>query len=343
MTEFLLDYGSFLAKVVTLVVAFGAILLMSLAASRRGPASPGLHVEKLNDKYRDRALALKRAMLSGAALRKEVKAQKKERKQQEKGKATADQPRRRAFVLDFRGDIKATGVSSLREEVSTVLAVAKEQDEVVLRLENYGGSVHEHGLAASQLERIRRHGIPLTAIVDKVAASGGYLMACVANKIIAAPFAVIGSIGVLAQIPNFHRALDARGVDFEQVTAGRYKRTLTMFGRNTDEDRAKVREELEEVHHLFKQAVTSNRPSLDVEQVATGEHWYGTRALELGLVDEIGSSDDYLMRLAETTDLYHVSFRVRPTLAQRVLGSVGEAAGEVDTWLAQRGREGRFH
>jgi serine protease SohB len=341
MTEFLYEYGSFLAKVATLVIAFGLILLMSLAASRRGPASPGLHVEKLNDKYRDMALGLKRAMLSGAALRKELKTQKKERKQQQK--AAAEQPRRRAFVLDFRGDIRATGVSSLREEVSAVLAVAGKEDEVVLRLENYGGAVHEHGLAASQLERIRARGIPLTAIVDKVAASGGYLMACVANKIIAAPFAVIGSIGVLAQIPNFHRALDARGVDFEQVTAGRYKRTLTMFGRNTDEDRAKVKEELEEVHHLFKQAVASNRPALDVEQVATGEHWYGTRAKELGLVDEIGSSDDYLMKLAEGADLYHVSFRVRPTLAQRVLGSVGEAAGEVETWLAQRGRESRFH
>ena len=341
MTEFLYEYGTFLAKVATLVVAFGTILLMILATTRRGPASPGLHVEKLNDKYREMALGLKRAMLSGSALRKELKAQKKQRKQQDK--AAAAQTRRRAFVLDFRGDIRATGVSSLREEVSAVLAVAGKEDEVVLRLENYGGAVHEHGLAASQLERIRTRGIPLTAIVDKVAASGGYLMACVANRIIAAPFAVIGSIGVLAQIPNFHRALDARGVDFEQVTAGRYKRTLTMFGRNTDEDRAKVKEELEEVHHLFKQAVSGNRPSLDVEQVATGEHWYGTRAKELGLVDEIGSSDDYLMKLAEGADLYHVSFRVRPTLAQRVLGSVGEAAGEVDTWLAQRGRESRFH
>jgi len=340
MTEFLYEYGVFLAKVVTLVVAIGVVLIMSFAMSRRGPAAPGLHVEKLNDKYRDMALGLKRAMLTGSALRREVKAQKKTRKQA--AKQAGDSQRKRAFVLDFKGDIKATGVSSLREEVSAVLAVASKDDEVVLRLENYGGAVHEHGLAASQLERIRAQAIPMTVIVDKVAASGGYLMACIANKIIAAPFAVIGSIGVLAQIPNFHRALDARGVDFEQITAGRYKRTVTMFGKNTDEDRAKVKEELEEVHHLFKQAVSSNRPALDVESVATGEHWYGTRAHELGLVDELGSSDDYLMRLAADTDVFHVSYRVRPTLPQRVLGSIGDAASAMEAWLLQRGRENQL-
>ena len=168
-----------------------------------------------------------------------------------------------------------------------------------MRLENFGGAVHEHGLAASQLMRLRDKGIPLTAIVDKGAASGGYLMACVANRIIAAPFAVLGSIGVIAQLPNFHRLLEARGVDFEQVTAGRYKRTVTMFGKNTDDDRAKLREELEDIHQLFKAVVTTHRPALDIEAVATGEHWYGTRALELKLVDAVENSDDYLHREAE--------------------------------------------
>ena len=259
------------------------------------------------------------------------------------GKADEAEARRRVFVLDFKGDIRATGVTALREEISAVLAVARSKDEVVLRVENFGGAVHEHGLAASQLRRLRDREISLTVIVDKGAASGGYLMACIANKIIAAPFAVIGSIGVIAQIPNFHRLLDARGVDFEQVTAGRYKRTVTMFGRNTDEDRAKLREELEDVHALFKNMVASHRPALDIEAVATGEHWYGTQAKELGLVDALETSDDYLIRAMESADLYHVSFHAKPTLQQRVLSAMRVTVDEAALWLSQRNQESRFH
>jgi serine protease SohB len=242
-------------------------------------------------------------------------------------------------VLDFKGDIRATAVSSLREEVSAVVAVATSRDEVVLRLENFGGAVHEHGLAASQLARLRGRGIPLTVIVDKGAASGGYMMACVANRIIAAPFAVIGSVGVLAQIPNFNRALTERGVDFEQITAGKYKRTVTMFGRNTDEDRAKLKEEVEEVHGLFKNMVSQNRPQLDIEAIATGEHWYGTRALQLKLVDELGSSDDYLLAAAETADVFHVTYKAKHTLPEKLLAAVRAGAEQVELWIAQRQRE----
>ena len=339
MSEFLLEYGMFLAKAVTVVAAVGAIVLMSVGASRKSHAT-GLTIEKLNDHYRDMARGLRRALLGRAEWRKQARLEKKQAKAQDK--AARERPRQRVFVLDFKGDIKATAVASLREEISAVLTVARPEDEVVLRLENFGGVVHEHGLAASQLERIRERGIPITAIVDKVAASGGYLMACVANHIVAAPFAVVGSIGVLAQIPNFHRALDARGVDFEQITAGKYKRTVTMFGRTTDEERTKLREELEEVHALFKQVVGRHRPGLDIEAVSTGEHWYGTRAQELGLVDELGSSDDYLMKRAEVADLYHLSWRARPTLQQRVLSSIRALGDEFDLWVSQRQHESRF-
>jgi serine protease SohB len=197
-------------------------------------------------------------------------------------------------------------------------------------LENHGGVVHEHGLAASQLARIRDRDIPLTVCVDKVAASGGYLMACVATKIYAAPFAILGSIGVLAQIPNFNRMLDSHGVEFEQVTAGKYKRTVTMFGENTDEDRAKLKEELEDVHSLFKEAVAKYRPDLDLEKVATGEHWYGTRALDLGLADEIRTSDELLADLAGERDLYSVSFKIKQPLQKRLLGGIDGALEKAD-------------
>lgn len=342
MVQFLLDYGLFLAKTITVVAAVAGVVAISVGLSRREHASGGLTVEKLNDRYRSLRRQLQHALLSKAERRGSLKRENKRRKLEEQSRHAGAGHRRRVFVVDFKGDIRATAVAALREEISAVIGVATATDEVVVRLENFGGAVHEHGLAASQLMRLREKGIPLTAIVDKGAASGGYLMACVANRIVAAPFAVVGSIGVIAQLPNFHRLLEARGVDFEQVTAGRYKRTVTMFGKNTDEDRAKLREELEEVHALFKQVVTTHRPALDIEAVATGEHWYGSRALELKLVDALETSDDYLHRAAESADVYRVHYRARPTLQQRVLSAVRAGADEAAAWLSQRDQDGRF-
>ncbi len=339
MAEFFFQYGLFLAKAVTFVVAAGALTLIVVGLSRRGSPAGGLKVEKINERYRELSGTLRQAVLPKADWKKEKKREVKELKAREKEAAKHEAERRRVFVLDFKGDLRATAVTSLREEISAVIAVARPEDEVVLRLENFGGAVHEHGLAASQLLRLRKRNIALTAIVDKGAASGGYMMACVAGRIIAAPFAVVGSIGVLAQIPNFHRALADRGVDFEQVTAGRYKRTVTMFGRNTDEDRAKLKEELEDVHTLFKSMVAENRPQLDIERVATGEHWYGTRALELKLIDEIGSSDDYLLQATTGADVFHLSYRTRHTLSEKLLAAVRAGAEQFELWMAQRQRE----
>jgi serine protease SohB len=325
MTEFLADYGLFLAKTLTVLVALVVAVAILAGASRRGTAVPGIQVDKLNDRFRDLGRAVRRAAFSKAAFRKHEKAEKSARKKEQKA-AGEEEHRKRYFVLDFKGDIRATAVSHLREEISAVVSVADASDEVVLRLENAGGAVHEHGLAASQLLRLKRRGIPLTVIVDKVAASGGYMMACIADRILAAPFAVVGSIGVLAQLPNFNRALKDKGVDWEEVTAGRYKRTVTMFGTNTAEDRDKLREELDEVHRLFKELVAEHRPGLDVNAVATGEHWYGTRARELGLVDELGASDDYLLDAVAEGDVYHVRWKGKPSLQERLMHMLDAAA-----------------
>jgi len=321
MMEFLLDFCLFFLKALTIVVAIVAVILVIVSASRGTESAHGLTIEKLNEKYQKMADTLRQAAFSKTEWRDYEKAQKKQRKKD--SKKSGDDRGKRVYVLHFLGDMRASHVDSLREEVSAVVAVGTQDDEVVVCLENAGGTVHEHGLGASQLQRIRDHGIPLVVIVDKVAASGGYLMASIADKIIAAPFAIIGSIGVLTQLPNFNRFLEQRGIDFEQVTAGKYKRTLTMFGKNTEEDREKTREELEEVHHLFKGAVKKHRPNLDIESVATGEHWYGTRALELGLIDELGFSDDYLMRLAtqDHAQIFSVSYKGRETLLQKLQGA----------------------
>ena len=325
MIEFLADYGLFLLKVITVVVGIVAIIVVAASAGRKA-SHEGLEVENLNKKHASLAESLRNAVSSKDQRKKAAK----EKKKKDKAEAKEESARPRSFVIDFKGDLKASEVPSLRAEVTAILDVATEHDEVIVRLENHGGVVHEHGLAASQLARIRDHNIPLTVCVDKVAASGGYLMACVATKIYVAPFAILGSIGVIAQIPNFNRLLDSHGVDFEQVTAGKYKRSVTMFGENTDEDRAKLKEELEDVHALFKEAVAKYRPDLDLEKVATGEHWYGTRALDLGLADEILTSDELLGASAETRDIYSVVYKIKQPLQKRLFGGIDTALEKAD-------------
>lgn len=337
MVEFIAEYGLFLLKVLTIAVAIIAVILVAAAAGRKA-GHEGLEVENLNKKYR----ALGDALLNAVSTKDERKKAAKERKKEDKAEGKEPSERPRSFVVDFKGDLKASAVSSLREEVSAILDVATPDDEVILCLENHGGIVHEHGLAASQLARIRDRDIPLVVCVDKVAASGGYLMACVASAVYAAPFAILGSIGVLAQIPNFNRMLDSHGVDFEQITAGEHKRTVTMFGKNTDEDRAKLKEELEDVHALFKDAVAKYRPELDLGKIATGEHWYGTRALELGLADELLTSDELLGSKARDRDLYLVSYKIKQPLQKRLMGNVESAFEKADAAGWRRKFESRL-
>ncbi|WP_291354654.1 protease SohB [Acinetobacter sp. UBA3106] len=223
------------------------------------------------------------------------------------------------YVLDFKGDTAASAVENLREEITLILATAKAgRDRVVVRLESPGGMVHGYGLAAAQLVRLRDAGFNLTICVDKVAASGGYMMACIANEIVSAPFAVVGSIGVVAQVPNFNRLLKEKHIDFELYTAGQFKRTVTMFGENTAEGKAKFEEELQQTHKLFKHFVEKYRPQLNVEKVATGEHWYGKDALELNLVDKLQTSDEYLLGLLAQHEVFVIETRRKPTLGEKL-------------------------
>lgn len=314
--SFLADYGLFLLKFVTVVGVGLMAIAIAAGLSRKAQPAPGLKITHLNDTLKELGNSLRNKLGTKAEAKKRRKAQKKE------AKKDRGSERPRTFVIDFKGDLRASATDSLRQEVSAVLEVAGPEDEVLVRLENAGGTVHEHGLAASQLVRIRDRGVKLTVAVDKVAASGGYLMATVADRIIAAPFAIVGSIGVLAQLPNFNRLLKEKGVDFEQVAAGRFKRTLTVFGENTEEGRQKLQSELEEVHALFQDQIKRYRPQVDLERAATGEYWYGTRAMELALVDEISTSDDFLIAAMAERDLFGVKYERKKTLQERVLGGV---------------------
>ena len=325
MLEIFLEYGLFLLKVITVLISV-IVLISFVTASKKSNTSEGLEIENLNEKYKGLSDSLNKAVMEKDEWKKKQKSEKAIAKKNKKKKTRKP----KAYILDFIGDIKASAVPSLREEVTAILDIAKRNDQIVLRLDNHGGVVHEHGLAASQLARIRQKKIHLTVVVDKVAASGGYLMASVANKIYAAPFAILGSIGVIAQLPNFNRLLDNYGVDFEQITAGQYKRNVTMFGKNTDEDREKLKDQLEEIHELFKSSVNEYRPQLDLERVATGEHWYGSKALELGLIDEIKTSDELLIEMAKKYEIFSVKLKVKKPLKKRLLSNIDSLLEKVD-------------
>jgi len=328
MVEFLKEYGLFLAQAVTVVAAILVVVVGVLAAGQRlRPSEEGrIEVRKLNDRLDAMRHALRGASMDHKALRKALKAERKARKARERADA-GKEPKRRMFVLSFQGDLRANAVNALREEITAVLTLAQSTDAVLLRLESGGGLVHAYGLAAAQLARLRDHGVELIACVDKVAASGGYMMACVANRIVAAPFAMLGSIGVVAQLPNFNRLLKRHDIDYELFTAGRHKRTVTLFGANNDAGRQKFAEELEDTHGLFKEFVARYRPGLDIEAVATGEAWFGERAAGLGLVDEIGTSDALLQKAAADCELLEIRYVERKRITER-LGLAFEGAIE---------------
>ncbi|MDI3426777.1 MULTISPECIES: protease SohB [Enterobacter] len=344
--ELLSQYGLFLAKIATVVIAIAVIAVLIVNLTQRKRQRGELRITRLSEQYKEMQEDMSLSLLDSHQQKLWHKAQKKKHKQEAKAakaKAKSNVPqdagKPRVYVLDFKGSMDAHEVSSLREEVTAVLAVAKPQDQVVVRLESPGGVVHGYGLAASQLQRLREKQIPLTVAVDKVAASGGYMMACVADKIVAAPFSIIGSIGVVAQIPNFNRFLKNKEIDIELHTAGQYKRTLTLLGENTEEGRQKFREDLNETHHLFKDFVHRMRPTLDIDSVATGEHWYGIQAQEKGLVDDVGTSDDLLLNLMEGHELVGVRFTQRKRLLDRFTNSAAESADRLLLRWLQRGQK----
>jgi serine protease SohB len=337
--EFIYEYGLFLAQAITLVAAILILVasLFSISSRQRADQHEGhIEIRDLNEKYRHISDAIRDVIDDAEVLKVERKAAKKDekakskvtKKKLKKGEdKTTENRRKRLYVMNFDGDIRASATENLREEISAILPQIHQGDEVLVNLESPGGMVHSYGLASSQLQRIKTAGVPLIVAVDKVAASGGYMMACVADRIVAAPFAVLGSIGVLAQLPNFHRLLQKHDIDFELLTAGEYKRTLTMFGENTDKGREKFVEELEETHDLFKSFVSANRPSLDVAKVATGEVWYGQKALEEGLVDELQTSDAFIQARLADWDVFDVRFVYKKNWQEK-LGLAAESAIE---------------
>ena len=321
MNGFASHYALFLAEAATLVLAILALAAgLALLARRKAKHAGTIEVTDINRQLEAAGDRIEAARLPKKAHKALLKQRKAERKARQQGDAEPC-----SYLLDFKGDIRASAFMALREEITAILQVAKPGDDVLLRLESPGGMVNRYGLAAAQLLRLRDAKLPLTVMVDTVAASGGYLMAATADRIVASPFALVGSIGVVAQIPNFHRWLQARDIDWEQFTAGQFKRTVTVFGENTEAGRAKLRKELEEIHARFRSFVHERRANLDMDQVGTGEAWLGSRALELGLVDELATSDEVIRAACQRGRVLQVSYQRKMTLPERVRGSAQAA------------------
>lgn len=314
--DYLLQLGLFAGKALLIVIALVTILIVFFGLLMRQKGLHHLEIENLNEKHRDLADLLKSQILD----KKDLKSEKKKNKKAEKEKT--ESPKKRAYVIDFDGDIRASDVNCLREEITTVLRVCRPDDEVIIRLESGGGLVHAYGLAASQLERVKREKIKLTVCVDKVAASGGYMMACVADQIIAAPFAILGSVGVLAQVPNFHRLLKKHDIDYQEITAGEYKRTISILGEITPQGKEKFKEQIGDTHELFKEYVAAHRPQVNLAEIATGEHWFGLRALNMKLADRLDTSDSYITSLEKDFDIFRVAYAAKKKLSEKIASAV---------------------
>lgn len=310
------DFTLFFTKIVTVFIFLLMLIVIIFGLSKnQSQQEQQVKLIKLNERYQKLKAKLQKQILD----KKSLKAQLKQDKIHKKTEDALQKPN--IFVTEFVGNLRADAVNSLREVITAILLLAKPRDEVVIILESPGGMVPHYGLAASELARIKTAGLMLTVIIDKVAASGGYLMAVVADRIIAAPFAIVGSIGVVYQLPNFNRWLKAHDIEYELLTAGEYKRTLTMFGKNTKDGREKVLAEVGITHKLFKDFVHTHRPQINLEEVATGEHWYATTAINYQMVDELMTSDDYLLAASQRANIYKLSQTQKKTLGERIVST----------------------
>lgn len=323
--EHVIEFGLFTGKFLIAFIFIAGLFLLLFALIAKQKLKPDLQVENYNEKIDELKSILQSVVLS----KKELKKALKDKKLKDKQHGESLERLKHIFYMHFEGDIKASAVDQLRDEITAILLVAHAGDEVVLSIESPGGTVHGYGLAAAQILRLKKAGLTVTASVDRVAASGGYMMACTANKIIAAPFAIIGSIGVLAQVPNFHRLLQKHHVDYEEISSGEYKRTVSVLGEITDKGRKKFTEQISDTHTLFKEFVKRERPLVDINDVATGEYWFAVRAHELKLVDEILTTDEYLLSQKDKAQIYSIKYAEKKKLSDKINDLVGTAADRI--------------
>lgn len=238
-------------------------------------------------------------------------------------------------VLRFEGDTMATGRQDFARMVDEVLHNKERIQRVIVVVNSPGGGVSVYGQMFAGMERMRNAGVDVTACVDTYAASGGYLMSVPAQRIIAAPFAMVGSIGVVSEFMNFNKLLRRLGVEPMTITAGELKRTVTPLSEVTEENKAAYKAQLEAIHRQFIAVVKKYR-EVDADRVCTGNHWTAAESVELklNLVDGLATSQEYLFEANQTEDLVTISKLQNPYeksvlgLARRFIHLVADEVSE---------------
>jgi serine protease SohB len=236
-------------------------------------------------------------------------------------------------VVSFDGDVRATKRKIVSALIDELIVNKDKLSEAVVVVNSPGGSVAEYGLLYAEMERIRAAGISLTVCIDTYAASGGYLMSLPANRIVAAPFAFVGSVGVVAYSPNIHRLLKKHDIEPRLFTAGEFKRTVTLIGDDDEEAKQHFQHQLESLHGLFLAAVKKYRTGANFEKIGTGDHWTAeeSQTQNLGLVDHIATSREYLLKLNADRDLVHLSQK-----KHMLEGGLGRFAAQLSEELVDR-------
>ncbi len=224
-------------------------------------------------------------------------------------------PPPRLAVLRFQGlrDLNASGDQRLSEAIDEVLVNRDHFEEAVVIIDSPGGTTHGYGHAYALLERLSASGLKVTACIDRIGASGGYLMALPADRILAGPFAIVGSVGVVAGIPNVKRLLEEKGVSYRLFVAGDKKRVVHFADDDGPEVREYMDEKLAGIHTQFLQAVEKHRGDrVKLDEVRSGDHWSAEESVEkgLGLVDELQTSAEYLLERNREVALVMIERRV---------------------------------
>ncbi|MDP3296608.1 MAG: signal peptide peptidase SppA [Thermodesulfovibrionia bacterium] len=194
------------------------------------------------------------------------------------------------------GIIRVEGVIlDSRDVIDELKTYAKDSSikAVVIRIDSPGGAVAPAQEIYKEIVKLKKEK-KVVASMGSVAASGGYYIACPADKIVANPGTLTGSIGVIMEIPNIEGLMKKIGVETKVIKSGKHKDIASMFKSMTEEERKILQSVLDDVHDQFIRAVSEGRNMKyeNIKELADGRIFTGKKAKELGLVDTLGNLDD---------------------------------------------------
>ncbi|WP_343192796.1 S49 family peptidase [Buchnera aphidicola (Taiwanaphis decaspermi)] len=222
------------------------------------------------------------------------------------------------YILDYNDKIKKNKIKKLREEISSIILVAKKNDEVLLRLENTSDIVYEYGLVIAQLQRLRKKGIKLIISIDKIVSNGGYIIACVADHISASPFSIIGPINIVVNIPNIDKYTQTSNLNNQLNDCNTFTK-LTLIKNNTKIYVNKIFNKLDIKKYIRNSFIKDMRPSLNLNKIFNQNYWIGENAINEKLIDSINTSDDILFSKKDTHNLLKIKYVYKSNIVEKYI------------------------